>query len=155
MKMNLKHKDIVLQCAQRYESFYLYDESSISNSIEQLKTHFPQVDFLYSMKCNSNPRVLQCVFNHGLGADAASSEEVRLAKTAGLPEHRIYYSAPGKSDEDIRKTIFSSTLIADSKARLSASVQWLKKWEQQRVSASGSIQTFHLRRQAEIRPNSA
>lgn len=114
MKMNLKHKDIVLQCAQRYESFYLYDESSISNSIEQLKTHFPQVDFLYSMKCNSNPRVLQCVFNHGLGADAASSEEVRLAKTAGLPEHRIYYSAPGKSDEDIRKTIFSSTLIADS-----------------------------------------
>lgn len=107
-------KRAISQCAETWDSFYLYDESCILESVARLQAGFPQVDFLYSVKCNPNPHVLGCVFRQGLGADAASAGEVELARKAGLPAGRIYYSAPGKSAADIEKSLSQAVLIADS-----------------------------------------
>ena len=79
-----------------------------------LKTCFPDVGFLYSIKCNSNPHVLRCIFGHGMGADAASLGEVIMASNAGLAPYQIFYSAPGKTQKEIEGAITKATLIADS-----------------------------------------
>lgn len=55
-------KEIVEEQAKRYDSFYLYDERKIVDSIRRLKQHFPNIEFLYSIKCNSNPYVINSVF---------------------------------------------------------------------------------------------
>lgn len=104
----------VFDCLKKYDNFYLYDESVIVASLNRLKANFPQVDFLYSIKCNSNPNVLRSILGRGLGADAASTGEVKLAQEAGLSANEIYYSAPGKSMEDIKSAIGQAVLIADS-----------------------------------------
>ena len=104
--------------AERYESFYLYEEREILERTGRLKTNFPQIDFLYSIKCNSNPYVLESVFRQGFGADAASLGEVLLAERAGLPRERIFFSAPGKTLRDIRGALTRATLIADSTAEI-------------------------------------
>ena len=108
----------VRSLAQAGGSFYLYDESSIFRHIDLLKETFPQAQFLYSIKCNPNPHVIQSVCSRGLGADTASFGEVLAAEKAGLSPDQIYYSAPGKTSEDIRRAMSRSTLIADSTGEL-------------------------------------
>lgn len=111
---NVFDKEIVRDQARYYDSFYLYDERQIVARIEELKSHFPSVRFLYSVKCNPHAKVLRRVFAQGFGADAASAGEVRAALAAGLSGDDIYYSAPGKTEKDIESAIESSVLIADS-----------------------------------------
>lgn len=112
MKTTLKKA--ISSLSDQWDSFYLYNEAGIQESIHSLKTSFPQIAFLYSVKCNANPNVLACIFSQGFGADAASADEVELARQAGLSASQIYYSVPGKSIHDIERTIEAAILIADS-----------------------------------------
>ena len=110
--MNLR--EVISAQSANYDSFYLYDERCIIEYTERLKQHFPQVDFLYSVKCNANPHVVRSVFSQGFGADAASLGEVLIASGAGLSKDNIYYSAPGKTSYDLEQAVGKSTIIADS-----------------------------------------
>jgi diaminopimelate decarboxylase len=110
----MKNQSIILEQAQKYDSFYLYDESIILQYTNQLKECFPNVEFLYSLKTNPYPQVVKTVFSQGFGADAASLEEVRISHRNGLPKDKIYYSAPGKSMDDITEALEYSVIIADS-----------------------------------------
>lgn len=110
----MKNRTLIAKLAEKYDSFYLYDESCIISSVNTLKRNFPQIEFLYSMKCNPDHHVLRSVFGQGFGADAASLGEVYLANKAGLTKDKIYYSAPGKTMGDIENAISKSVLIADS-----------------------------------------
>lgn len=110
----MRNRAIIVKQAEKYDSFYLYDEDCIISSVNTLKENFLQVEFLYSVKCNPNRHILHSVFSNGFGADAASLGEVLLANKAGLPKDEIYYSAPGKTIWDIENAISRSVLIADS-----------------------------------------
>ena len=66
------NRECILEQAKQHDSFYLYEEAIIRKNTEQLKTDFPGVTFLYSVKCNPYPEVLRCVLNQGGGVDAAS-----------------------------------------------------------------------------------
>ena len=79
-----------------------------------MSTSFPDVKILYSFKANTNEHIIDTVMDNGLGCDAASSHEVWKATIAGFPAKDIYYSAPGKSVEDIESTIGMCNIIADS-----------------------------------------
>lgn len=104
----------VSELAQKYDSFYLYDENVIKQSIGALKDNFKNVQFLYSVKANPHPAVLDCIFSNGIGADAASLNEVLAAEAHGLKPDEIYYSAPGKSESDIKEALGKCVIIADS-----------------------------------------
>lgn len=104
----------IAELAGKHENFYLYDEKSIIERTGILKENFPSVDFLYSVKCNSDHNVVRSVFSQGLGADAASFGEVILSERCGLSKDRIYYSAPGKTDREIEGAVGRCVLIADS-----------------------------------------
>ena len=107
-------KQIVLELAERYDSLYLYEEAVILEQIQLLRRYFPQVALLYSMKANPNAAVVDCILQQGIGVDAASLEEVRLGAKRGLTREEIYYSAPGKTKEEIVQAMSMATLIADS-----------------------------------------
>jgi len=55
----------------------------------------------------------------GVGADAASAQEVLLAEHCGMPGRDIYFSAAGKSDKAVLSTWEHGHLIADSLGEVS------------------------------------
>ena len=102
------------ELVRRYGSFYIYDREIIDQYTDQLQNDFAGIHFLYSLKANNNPDVAGFILSKGFGADAASLNEVRMGAANGLGQDEIYYSAPGKTDEDIRGAIRNAVLIADS-----------------------------------------
>ena len=93
---------VLLELLNRYNNFYLYEESVILEAAGRLKANFPGAQFLYSMKCNPAGRVLDTVFSQGFGTDAASLGEVIAAGEHGVPAGLIYFSAPGRTEADLR-----------------------------------------------------
>lgn len=110
--MDIQEK--IKELSQDFESFYLYDQAGIIAAAQHLQNNFPEISFLYSMKCNANMEVNQTIFQQGYGADAASLQEVYRAQRLGLPAEQIYYSAPGKSDNEIIAATDKARMIADS-----------------------------------------
>ena len=108
------NKAVITEQAKHHDCFYLYDEKVILQSTETLNKTFPQVGFLYSLKCNPNPHVIRTIFSQGWGADAASLGEVLLSKEAGLKKDQIYYSAPGKTIAELKEGMKYAVIIADS-----------------------------------------
>ena len=102
------------ELVRRYGSFYIYDREIIDQYTDQLQNDFAGIQFLYSLKANHNPDVAGFILSKGFGADAASLKEVRMGAANGLGQDEIYYSAPGKTDEDIRGAIRNAVLVADS-----------------------------------------
>lgn len=107
-------RQVLLQQMRYHNSFYLYEESCILDSIRRLKDNFPGAQFLYSMKCNPAGRVLDTVFSQGIGADAASLGEVDAAWKRGVSPDLIYFSAPARTEADLRAAWGRCVLIADS-----------------------------------------
>lgn len=107
-------RNVIAEQISNTDNFYLYDENRIKERINDLHENFPQIKFLYSIKCNNNKNVMKSVFNQGLGADAASLQEVLMASECNLTKNDIYYSAPGKTLKDVTLSIDKSIIIADS-----------------------------------------
>jgi len=108
------NEKIIAELAERNDSFYLYDEGEIISRAEKLKDDISDAGLLYSIKANPDIHVVKCLADLGFGADAASAGEVEIAAAAGIPASDIYYSAPGKTDHDLQKTLGRCVIIADS-----------------------------------------
>lgn len=111
-------RELILKLAEKYESFYLYDGRTVLDSIAALGSSLEGVRFLYSAKANPHPSVLRCIFDEGFGLDAASMGEVSMGVKLGLAPEDIYYSAPGKSMNDLDAALEKCVIIADSAAEL-------------------------------------
>ncbi|WP_411679712.1 hypothetical protein [Clostridium thailandense] len=112
MKDNL---NIIRSLMKQYERpFYIYNESVITKQIEILTKKLSQFEFLYSIKTNPYEPIVDLVVSKGFGADAASANEVIIAQKAGLSYEKVLYSSPGKTRQDIEKTLDKSIIVADS-----------------------------------------
>lgn len=98
--------------------FYLYNKSVVSGQISALKSHLPEFEFLYSVKTNPFMPLVKTIVGSGLGADSASLEEVFKAEQSGAAAADIYYSAPGKTKEDLAAAFGRCVIIADSLTEL-------------------------------------
>lgn len=107
-------RQLLRDLLRRYDSFYLYEEALIQDAAARLEAAFPGVRFLYSMKCNPAGRVLDTLFGRGFGADAASAGEVALAEKHGVSAEGVYFSAPARTEADLRAVYGRCVLIADS-----------------------------------------
>ena len=94
--------------------FYAYRKQIILRQAQKLKQVFPDFEILYSIKTNPFFPILQTVSEFGLGADAASAKEVSESRRAGIPSERIYFSAPGKTRDELEDVIGRCHIIADS-----------------------------------------
>ena len=108
------NKEVILEQGKKYDSFYFYDENIVLGNIKKLKESFPNVKFLYSVKSNHHPEMLKTIFSQGIGADAASSNEVLKAFNNNVAKEEILYSAPGKSIKDIETAFDKCIFTADS-----------------------------------------
>lgn len=97
-----------------HASCYIYDEGLIRAQCRKLKASLPAFDFLYSIKTNPFPAVIECIRQEGFGADAASAQEVELSIQNGMSPENIYYSSPGKTESDLAQCFEKCVLIADS-----------------------------------------
>lgn len=104
----------ILSLARTHAPCYIYEYEKLRTQAETLHTVFPAFDFLFSVKANPYPPVLKALNSFGIGADAASAQEVLLAEKCGMPRENIYFSAAGKSDQALLTAWEHGYLIADS-----------------------------------------
>ena len=87
-----------LALARQHAPCYIYSREILTAQAETLHRTFPGFDILFSVKANPFPPVIRHLAALGIGADAASAGEVRLAAECGIAQEDIYFSAAGKSD---------------------------------------------------------
>jgi diaminopimelate decarboxylase len=93
---------------------YIYSYEKLTSQAERLHEVFPAYDFLFSVKANPFPAVVKTLANCGVGADAASAQEVLLAEACGMKREDIYFSAAGKSMAALETAMDHCHIIADS-----------------------------------------
>lgn len=93
---------------------YVYDQKKVIEQCQKLKATLQDVDILYSVKANPFEPIIKTIKAQGMIIDAASLNEVELALKVGYNQKDIYYSAPGKSLSDLKKSINKCQIIVDS-----------------------------------------
>lgn len=111
--MQLNKKELTAFLAE-HAPCYIYDGEMIKEQCRKLKAALPGFTFLYSIKTNPFPDIIKSVSQEGFGVDAASAGEVRLSLENKIPPEQIFYSTPGKSDQDIRSCYGKCVMTADS-----------------------------------------
>lgn len=99
---------------KRGTSVYIYNLGMITQNVNNIKKYFDGWNILYSMKANPNIDILKRIFQLGVGIDAASKNEVLLAKKVGFEKEKIFYSSPGKTYRDLEECHDKCTIIVDS-----------------------------------------
>ena len=95
-------------------SFYAYNLDLCLERIKQIKEYFSDWNVLYSVKSNPHPQIVSRIIECNVGIDAASKNEVVLAKSLGCPAKSIFYSSPGKTNQDLRYCYNCCNIVADS-----------------------------------------
>jgi diaminopimelate decarboxylase len=94
------------QLLHNARSAIFHDLGLMRARIEALQAAFPS-NTLHAVAIKANPllEVLRAVVQAGCGLEAASIEEVELAKAAGCPAERIVFDSPAKTIEEIRDAL--------------------------------------------------
>jgi diaminopimelate decarboxylase len=97
----------VKSLAEEYGTpLYVYDGAGMLANYRLLsdsfKRHYANTDVHFSVKANSNLRVLEMFQKAGCGADCSSPVEVMLALRAGFLQDRILYTGNYESLDDFR-----------------------------------------------------
>jgi diaminopimelate decarboxylase len=114
--MNLEHNNEVYkidgvsikELAEKFGTpFFVYSESSISKSFQEIKDVFGsnKKDIYYSVKANSSLSILKLLLNMGAGFDIVSMGELDRVIKIGANPKKIVYSGVGKSESDIKRSI--------------------------------------------------
>ena len=96
-------------CEELAEEFgtplYIYDEATLRAACRgytrALADAYPNALVLYAGKAYVDPTLLQVAASEGLGMDAVSSGEVRVAQAAGLPLERVVLHGNNKLPREI------------------------------------------------------
>lgn len=140
--------------ARREAPCFIYEKEEIVRRCGLLKAALPDVQFLYSVKANPFDPVVRTIAGEGFGSDAASSDEVQKSIRAGVPIDRIFYSAPGKTDFDIRSSLGFCVFIADSIGEVSRIARSRIKRGSVRKSGSALIRPLGSEARPRLHPNS-
>ncbi|HYH05106.1 MAG TPA: diaminopimelate decarboxylase [Bacillota bacterium] len=110
------------QLVDRYGSpLYVYNETVLRVRCRQMKELIAYPDFQvnYSVKANSNLKLLQIIHSEGLFADAMSPGEIYVLQTAGFTADEIFYVGNNVSDEEMQYAVEREIIVSvDSLAQL-------------------------------------
>ena len=104
----------IRRLAQENAPCYIYSHDKLAAQAATLREMFPAYDFLFSVKANPFPPVVKALAALGIGADAASAQEVLLARECGMEKENIFFSAAGKTDAALELAWDDCRIIADS-----------------------------------------
>lgn len=82
---------------------YFYLKEALDYRLNLLTEFFPAgTVHAIAIKTNNHPEVLKHIASRGFGLEAASIEEVKLAKVAGVPNEKIVFDSPVKTRSEIK-----------------------------------------------------
>ncbi|MCX7758160.1 MAG: diaminopimelate decarboxylase [bacterium] len=84
---------------------YFYDIDILEKTTDNLLSNSKDFLIFYSLKANSNPKILEVIRKKGLGAEVVSIGELKLALEFGFKN--IVMSGVGKTDEQIKLAIIN------------------------------------------------
>ena len=114
-KNNLCVENITaLKLAKIYKTpFYCYSLRQLQDNYQALKDSFKSFNPLicFSIKSNSNIKLLNELKKMGSGADVVSVGELLKAKKAGIKSNKIVFSGVGKTEEEILMAVRKKVLL--------------------------------------------
>src|SRR3984893_8616187 len=107
--------DLVDLAASVGTPFYCYSTATIERHYQVFAHAFADVDALvcYAMKANSNQAVIKTLARLGAGADVVSQGELKRARAAGIPPHKIMFSGVGKTAQELALAIDEGILCVN------------------------------------------
>ena len=98
---------------------YCYSYSRIKNNIINFKKHFKRINPLicFSVKSNSNVKILKEIKNLGCGADVVSKGEIIKAIKAGIKTKKIVFSGVGKTYSELEYAINKNILLINVESK--------------------------------------
>ena len=94
---------------------YVYEENRIRcnfrRALKAFQKYYPNFRFFYAIKANNNLAVAHILRQEGAGIDAASVNEILLAKKLGLGGTDVMFSGNFLSDDDIRQGLESGVIF--------------------------------------------
>ncbi|HBM17553.1 MAG TPA: diaminopimelate decarboxylase [Lentisphaeria bacterium] len=106
----------VQDLAEKYGTpTYVYNEDRIRENFRRaykaFSSHYPDFKFFYAVKACNNPAIVSILKQEGAGIDAASVNEIKLAKQVGLGGENVMFSGNFLSDDDIRQGLESGVIF--------------------------------------------
>ena len=94
---------------------YVYEENRIRENFRRalaaFRKYYPDFRFFYAIKANNNLAIANILRQEGAGIDAASVNEILLAKALGLGGEDVMFSGNFLSDDDIRQGLDSGVIF--------------------------------------------
>ena len=94
---------------------YVYEENRIRanfrRALAAFRKHYADFRFFYAIKCCNNLAIANILRQEGAGIDAASVNEILLAKALGLGGEDVMFSGNFLSDDDIRQGLESGVIF--------------------------------------------
>jgi len=92
---------------------YVYSYEKIKNNINNFKKNFKTINPLicFSVKSNSNLKILNLINKFGLGADVVSKGELIIALKAKIKPEKIVFSGIGKTIDELKFAINKKILL--------------------------------------------
>jgi diaminopimelate decarboxylase len=102
--------------AEKYGTpIYVYDEEKIRENyrraLNAFLKYYPDFRFFYAIKACNNPAIASILKSEGAGIDAASVNEILLAKYIGLGGEDVMFSGNFLSDDDIVQGLESGVIF--------------------------------------------
>ena len=124
--MRYKNKDLFIDVL-KFESLakkfatplYCYSLKKIKENITNFKQHFKRVNpiFCFSVKANSNAKLLNEIKKLGFGADVVSIGELLKALKSGFESNKIVFSGVGKTTKEISFAIDKKILLINAESK--------------------------------------
>ena len=97
---------------------YVYSCQNISNNIYNFKKNFKDINPLicFSVKSNSNSKILNLIGKFGLGADVVSKGELMVALKAKIKPEKIVFSGVGKTVNELQFAINKKILLINAES---------------------------------------
>ena len=98
---------------------YCYSYLRLKNNVNNFKNHFKKINPLicFSVKSNSNLKILKEIKNLGLGADVVSKGELMKALKAGIKAKKIVFSGVGKTYSELEYAINKNILLINTESK--------------------------------------
>jgi len=97
---------------------YVYSYNKIKNNINNFKNNFKAIRPLicFSVKSNSNLKILNIINKFNLGADVVSKGELMIALKAKIKPEKIVFSGVGKTIDELKFAISKKILLINAES---------------------------------------
>jgi ornithine decarboxylase len=95
VSLDFRHVEDVL-CKGYTGPFLILDSNIVRTKARRLAAAMPRVRSHYAVKANPDPRILRVLIEEGVGFEVASTAELDLLISLGVPAGGVFYSNPIK-----------------------------------------------------------